>query len=53
MSKVRILHMYFFSLFVILLVCDKKPANILRGSCKEKHDESLNQFIESLSIMLL
>ena len=52
MPGVRILHVYF-PLFVILLVCDKKFVNILRESCKEKHDESLNQFIESLSLMLL
>ena len=45
--------MYFFSLFVIFLVCDKKSINIFRESCKEKHDESFNQFIESLSLMLL
>ena len=53
MSKVRIFYVYFFSLFVIFLVCDEKFVNILRESCKKKHNESLNQFIESLNIILL
>ena len=50
----RIWNFYvYFCLFVFLLVYDKKIVNIFRESCKRKHDESFNQFIESLSIILL
>ena len=52
MLKVRFFHMYFFSSFVIFLVYDKKFVNIFFENCKKKHDKSLNQFIELLSIML-